>query len=95
VLAIRSEETSLLTLGFASNRPLFGAVLLTIAMQLAVVYLPVFNALFHTVPLGFGELGLCIVGGLAVILVVELEKWLRRGRSSAALSQQRSGERRS
>jgi Ca2+-transporting ATPase len=95
VLAIRSEETSLLTLGFASNRPLFGAVLLTIAMQLAVVYLPVFNALFHTVPLGFGELCLCIVGGLAVILVVELEKWLRRGRSSAALSQQRSGERRS
>lgn len=78
VLAIRSEETSLVALGVASNRPLFATIVITIALQLAVIYLPVFNTLFHTVPLRPAELGLCVGAAFAVIAVVELEKWFRR-----------------
>ncbi|HEU4532247.1 MAG TPA: HAD-IC family P-type ATPase, partial [Steroidobacteraceae bacterium] len=85
VLAIRSEETSLFTLGIASNRYLLGAVLLTLALQIAVVYLPVFNELFHTVPLSLEQLGLCFAGALGVVALVELEKWFRRGRGSSVL----------
>jgi Ca2+-transporting ATPase len=78
VLAVRSEQTSLLTLGLLSNRPLLGAVTLTVALQLAVVYLPALNSLFHTVPLPAMDLALCVATALVVLGVVEIEKWLRR-----------------
>ncbi len=78
VLAIRSEETSLLTLGLLSNRPLLGAVLLTAALQLAVIYVPGLNALFRTAPLPPRDLALCAGAALVILGVVELEKWVRR-----------------
>ena len=83
VLAVRSERTSLLTLGLLSNRPLLGAVVLTVALQLAVVYVPVLNPLFHTVPLPAGDLALCFATGLVILGAVEIEKWVRRRRESA------------
>lgn len=78
VLAVRSERESLLTQGLASNLPLLGAVLLTLALQLAVLYLPPLQAFFRTAPLALDELLLCV--GLAALLwlAVEIEKWLRR-----------------
>ncbi len=81
VLAIRSEETSLFTLGLGSNRPLLGAVLLTAALQLAVIYVPVLNALFRTTPLPPEDLALCVATALVILGVVELEKLVRRRRN--------------
>ncbi|MDH5256176.1 MAG: cation-translocating P-type ATPase C-terminal domain-containing protein, partial [Gammaproteobacteria bacterium] len=80
VLAIRSEETSLFTLGLGSNRPLLGAVLLTAALQLAVVYIPALNTLFRTRPLPAWDLALCVAAALVILGVVELEKVVRRRR---------------
>ncbi len=80
-LAIRSERDSLFRLGLLSNRPLLGAVVLTLGLQLAVIYLPWFNEVFHTQPLPLRELLICV--GLAVVVpvAVEIEKWLvRHGR---------------
>ena len=51
VLAVRSERDSLLSQGLLSNRPLAAAVALTVALQLAVVYLPALNVVFVTEPL--------------------------------------------
>jgi len=48
VLAIRSETQSLFRIGLASNRPLLGAVLLTLALQLATIYVPLLNPIFKT-----------------------------------------------
>jgi Ca2+-transporting ATPase len=84
VLAIRSEETSLLTQGFFSNRPLAGAVLLTVALQLAVVYVPALNAVFKTVPLTLGQLAGAVGAAVTIFAVVEIEKWLRRRAGAAA-----------
>jgi Ca2+-transporting ATPase len=80
VLAIRSEETSLFTLGLGSNRPLLGAVLLTAALQLAVVYVPALNTLFRTTPLPARDLAVCVAAALVILGVVEMEKWVRRRR---------------
>jgi Ca2+-transporting ATPase len=81
VLAIRSEHTSLFRLGLTSNRPLLGAVVLTVLLQLAIVYIPALNTLFKTVPLGPGELTACVGASLLILAVVEVEKWVRsRGR---------------
>ncbi len=85
VLAIRSERESLFSIGLWSNRPLLLAVLASVGLQLAVIYLPALNPIFKTAPLSAVELLLCFALALVVLLAVEVEKWLvRRGRIYAA-----------
>jgi Ca2+-transporting ATPase len=80
VLAIRSERDSLLTQGLFSNWPLLGAILLTFALQLATIYMPALNPVFHTEPLTMGELGICLALSSSMLVAVEIEKSLiRRG----------------
>jgi Ca2+-transporting ATPase len=80
VMAIRSERDSLLRIGIASNRPLLAAVIGTVVLQLATVYVPVLNPIFKTVPLDWDELAICLALSTLVFFAVEAEKWLlRRG----------------
>ena len=84
VLAIRSENDSLFTIGLFSNKPLLGAVLLTFALQMSTIYVPWLNPIFKTQPLPAWELGLCIALAALVFVAVELEKAWRRHRARAA-----------
>ncbi|MDD5333024.1 MAG: cation-translocating P-type ATPase [Rhodoferax sp.] len=85
VLAIRSETQSLFRIGLASNRPLLGAVLLTVALQLATIYVPPLNPIFKTQPLSLLELLLCLGASAVVLVAVEIEKlWLRRRQPAPA-----------
>jgi Ca2+-transporting ATPase len=80
VLAIRSERDSLFTLGLFSNMPLLGAVLLTFALQMAILYVPSLQVVFKTAPLSVQELLICFVLSSVVFVSVEIEKWMyRRG----------------
>lgn len=81
VLAVRSESESLWRLGLASNPLLLGAVLLTVALQLAIIYVPALNDLFGTQPLAAAELALAFAGALCVMAAVEIEKVFRRHRA--------------
>lgn len=81
VLVVRSERESLWRLGLFSNPLLLGAVLLTVALQLAIIYMPALNGLFGTQPLAAAELGLAFAGALCVMVAVEIEKAIRRRRS--------------
>lgn len=78
VLAIRSENQSLLTQGLASNMPLLGAVLLTFMLQMAAIYVPWLNGILNTEPLTLNELGFCLLISPIVFLMVECNKWRRR-----------------
>jgi P-type Ca2+ transporter type 2C len=80
VLAIRSEKESLYKQGLFSNLQLFGAVVLTIILQMIVIYLPYANTLFKTQPLTIEELVICFVASAIVFHAVELEKWIKRRR---------------
>lgn len=78
-MAIRSGKESLFTSGLLSNKPLLGAVLLTFALQMAVVYLPFLQEIFGTVALSLSELSVSLGMSTIVFFGVELEKWwLRR-----------------
>ena len=80
VLAIRSERESLFTQGVWSNRVLITALLITFALQMAVLYLPWLNPIFRTAPLSLGELAACLALSSVVFVGVEIEKALvRRG----------------
>ena len=79
-LAVRSERDSLFTQGIGSNWPLLGAVVLTVGLQLAIIYVPVLNDWFRTAPLTLEELGFALAMASLVFVGVEAEKWLiRRG----------------
>ncbi len=78
VLAIRSERESLFAQGILSNRPLIAALLLTFALQMAVLYVPWLNPVFKTAPLSLGELAACLALSSLVFIGVEIEKALAR-----------------
>mgnify|MGYP001176426392 CR=1 FL=1 len=77
-MAIRSERDSLFTQGLGSNPALLATVVLTLGLQLAVIYVPWLNGIFHTQPLTFGELVLCLALSCVVFAGVEIEKALVR-----------------
>ncbi len=79
-LAIRSERDSLFQIGLLSNQPLWGVILLTFGLQLAVIYVPFLQQIFGTVALGGIDLLLSLALSTLVFWGVELEKWLIRRR---------------
>jgi Ca2+-transporting ATPase len=80
VLAIRSERDSLFSIGLLSNPSLLLAVLLTFALQMAVLYVPWLQPVFKTAALTAGELGACLAVSSVVFLAVEAEKVFARRR---------------
>ncbi|MBC7775373.1 MAG: cation-translocating P-type ATPase [Phycisphaerae bacterium] len=79
-MAIRSDYYSLFRQGIFSNLMLVGAVLLTVVLQLALIYIPVLQGIFSTQSLTLPELGMCILVSLIVFLAVEIEKMVKRAR---------------
>lgn len=77
-LSVRSDRQSLFRIGLLSNPPLCGAIIVTFLLQLMVVYTPLLNPIFSTVPLS-GE-ALCVTVSLAMgmILASELHKAFKR-----------------
>ena len=78
IMAIRSERESLFKIGVFSNKPLLGALLLTVALQLTLIYSPFFNTIFKTQPLSIAELAITFVVSSIVFWAVEIEKWIMR-----------------
>lgn len=77
-LVIRSDRESFLSLGVMSNPYLLGVVLLSVVLQLSVIYLPPLQAIFHTSALPPIDLAVCFALSLVVLLAVEIEKYLVR-----------------
>jgi Ca2+-transporting ATPase len=77
-LAVRSERQSLIRQGLWSNPALALIVVGTVGLQLLILYVPAFNAVFQTQPLTGVEL--LVVGAFStvVLIAVEAEKWLLR-----------------
>jgi P-type Ca2+ transporter type 2C len=78
VLAIRSERASLFRQGLLSNKPLLGAFLLTLILQLSTIYVPALNTVFKTHPLTLVELMITLALSAVVFCAVELEKCVKR-----------------
>ena len=88
-LSVRSEENSLVKIGLFSNRSMVWAIVSTLGLQLAVIYIPFLQHIFNTQALSWIEL--LIAGGFATLawVVVEIQKAvLRRRHHSAGLGHQ-------
>jgi Ca2+-transporting ATPase len=78
VLAIRSDKQSLFSIGLFSNKPLMGAVALTIILQLTLTFSPLLQPIFKTEALTATELSVVIVSSSLVFWAVEMEKIFSR-----------------
>jgi len=78
VFSSRSETRSAFDAGLFKNLWLWGAVTLSILLQVAAVYVPFLRSILHTVPLGAKDWG--VVAGCAFLslAVVELVKLIQR-----------------
>jgi Ca2+-transporting ATPase len=85
---VRSERVSLFRLGVLSNKYMLYAVLLSLILLLAVVYIPFLQPVFKTVPLGLREweviLPLILVPAAGVELTKVITSLLARRRRAAA-----------
>ncbi len=79
-MAVRSETEPLLGRRFFTNPALLGAVVLTIGLQMVVVYAPWAQNVFRTDGLTGDQLAMCFGLALIVPFAVECEKFfVRRG----------------
>ena len=83
-LEVRSERSSLFSLGLGTNRAMLAAVAVGLVAHLAIIYLPFLQRVFGTEALDPAHLGLAVLGALAVMAAVELSKLILRRRSPAS-----------
>ena len=72
----RSDEYSIFHLGPFRNRWLLLALGVSILLQLAVVYLPVLQPAFRTVPISIDRWGIVVLAGFGVLVIEEVRKML-------------------
>ena len=78
VFAIRSPRQTLWEVGFFTNKKLVYAVVLSMALQVSVIYAPFFQTAFHTQALTLFDWVRTIAISLSAFLAVELLKVVRR-----------------
>lgn len=74
----RSEKKSILSSGLFSNWWLIAATIFVLLLQIAVVYLPVLQRIFKTVPLTFSEWLLASGIAFSIIVLEETRKYVAR-----------------
>lgn len=82
VLTLRSDTHPLFGKGFFSNRSLLLAVAVSALLQILVVAVPVLNPVFRVVPLDLARWMIVLSASLAIIPMVEIQKWLRRSKQA-------------
>ena len=81
VFNARSDEQSAFV-GLFSNKWLWGAVLLSLLLQVAVIYIPFLQQVFSTVSLSLGDWLRCLAVASLVLWLRELSKIFTRARDN-------------
>lgn len=74
VLNARSDQQSLFKLGLFSNRWLLAVIGVAILLQMMVIYIPLFQGLFYTVPLGLEDWGIILLVAVSLFVGEEIRK---------------------
>ncbi len=81
-LSVRSNELVLFSGSFFANRGLWGAVILTFLLQMAIVYIPSLHPVFKTTTLEWALMSKVLIATLACLLGYELIKLLNRRKTN-------------
>lgn len=81
----RSDRWSLFYVGVMTNRSLIWAVLLSLALQIAILTTPFLQSIFKVTPLPMEDWELLVAMTLLPLAIVETIKWLRKAASNQRL----------
>jgi len=81
VLAIRLDRESVFRTTPLSNPLLYAAVLATLLLQFALIYVPFLQDVFGTQALALREILIAIAVSSAILWIIEVQKWVIRRRS--------------
>src|SRR5690606_19954717 len=70
--SVRSTYYSIFSRAMLRNRGMWGAVLLSIALQLLIVYVPLFQGIFKTTALDWNAMGTVLVATVLAIAGIEI-----------------------
>lgn len=77
-LSVRSMYHSLFSSKLFGNRGMWGAIILTVGLQLLLVYTPVLEGIFKTKPLPWDIMSVILLSTIACTVLIELVKYLNR-----------------
>jgi len=80
-LSVRSERESLFRTGLLTNKPMILAIVVTVLLQLVLIYWGPAQSLFHLEPLSARDLIISFALGMLVIVLVEIWKVFARRRA--------------
>jgi P-type Ca2+ transporter type 2C len=78
VLNCKDEKKSIFSKEFFSNKMLLGAILISVLMQVAVVYTPWMQEIFNTVPLSIYDWLVVLGFSFVIVIYEEGRKWIER-----------------
>ena len=78
---IAQNSVPLLRTGLLTNKPMLGAIIITVVLQLVLIYWGPAQRLFHTQALSARDLLISFAVGMSVILLVEIWKVFARARA--------------
>jgi len=78
MLNCRNTNSFSLDRGLLKNRGIWLVTGVLVVLQALIIYVPLMNTLFGTQPLPFKYWLLALMVGVALFIIVELEKWLTR-----------------
>ncbi len=79
---MRSEQDSLFQLGLFSNKPLLAAMVLTIGLQLLIIYMPILQPIFQTESLSMNHLTISLLFSSIPFWAIEFAKGFDRRKRS-------------
>ena len=75
-LSVRSVYNSMFSSRIFANRGMWGAIVLTVIMQLLIVYLPFLQSIFKTTALVWDTIATILISSLGCVLCIEFVKYL-------------------
>ncbi|MEM2933476.1 MAG: HAD-IC family P-type ATPase [Methanocellales archaeon] len=81
VFNCRSLEKSTFSIGLTSNKFLLLAVSTSVFLQILVIYIPLLNTLFHTVPLKLEDWRIILLAASSVLIFEEVKKAIAQRKS--------------
>lgn len=81
-LNVRSRTKSLFQLGLFTNPYLIGAIIVSVALQVAVTTVPFLQVALDTVPLALADWGMIVLVSSSVFVADEIRKAVQRALSS-------------
>lgn len=76
--SVRSNRDSLFKQGLLSNKPMFFTILITVTLQMMLIYINPLQVIFKTTSLKASELLICFGLSFVIFIFVEIEKLIRR-----------------